>query len=73
VRLFGDLRRYLPDGADNLLMEAPDGTTAQGMLEQVGISIQEVWLVRANKKVIPEDHILVDGDNIEVFEPVGGG
>ncbi len=73
VRLFGDLRRYLPDGADELLMEAPDGTTVQGMLEQAGINPQEVWLVRANKKMIPESQTLLDGDDIEVFEPVGGG
>jgi|GEM_PF-5339722 len=61
-------------GPDELLMEAPDGTTVQGMLEQAGINPQEVvgWW-RANKKMIPESQTLLDGDDIEVFEPVGGG
>jgi len=73
VRLYGDLRRYLPEGKDSLLLEAPEGTTVLSMLEQAGISPGEVWVVRANKKVVAEDQLLHDGDDVEVFEPVGGG
>ena len=73
VRLFGDLRRYLPKGQDPLQLDLPEGTTVQAMLQHIGIHPGEVWVVRANKQVVPEDHPLRDGDDIEVFEPVGGG
>ncbi len=73
IRLFGDLRRYLPRGQDLLQMELPEGTTVTSMLQRVGIHPGEVWVVRANKQVVPDDHPLRDGDDVEVFEPVGGG
>ena len=43
------------------------------VLEQIGIHPGEVWLVRANKQVIAEQTSLRDGDDLEIFEPVGGG
>lgn len=73
VHLFGDLRRHLPDGQDPIMMEFPDGSTPMAVLEALGIHPGEVWVVRANKQVIPEDQPLQDGDDLEVFEPVGGG
>ena len=73
VRLFGDLRRYLPKGQDPLQVELPEGATAMAVLRHLGIHPGEVWVVRANKQVVPEDQPLRDGDDLEVFEPVGGG
>ncbi|MHB0869554.1 MAG: MoaD/ThiS family protein [Chloroflexota bacterium] len=73
VRLFGDLRRYLPRGQESLQLELPEGSTTANLLQQVGIHPGEVWIVRANKQVISEGQPLRDGDDVEVFEPVGGG
>lgn len=73
VRLFGDLRRYLPEGQDPLQLELPEAVTVLGMLQHIGIHPGEVWVVRANKQVVPEEHTLCDGDDIDVFEPIGGG
>jgi len=73
VRLFGDLRKYLPKGQELLHIELPDGATSGTLLQHVGIHPGEVWLVRANRQVIPEDQSLHDGDEVEIFEPVGGG
>jgi thiamine biosynthesis protein ThiS len=73
VHLFGDLRRHLPKGQDPVLMELPEGSTAMTVLQELGIHPGEVWVVRANKQVIPEEQPLQDGDELEVFEPVGGG
>ena len=73
VRLFGDLRRYLPEGQDPIQMELPEGSTSMTVLDSLGIHPGEVWVVRANKQVVPEDQPLRDGDDLEVFEPVGGG
>ena len=73
VRLFGDLRRYLPKGQNLLVLDLPEGTTAVGMLQHLGIHPGEVWVIRANRQVIREEQPLHDGDDIEVFEPVGGG
>jgi thiamine biosynthesis protein ThiS len=73
VRLFGDLRRHLPDGQEALDLELPEGSTVLAMLKQAGIDPNEVWVVRVNKKIVSEEHPLQDGDDLEVFEPVGGG
>ncbi len=73
VRLFGDLRKYLPKGQELLRIELPEGATAMAVLQEIGIHPGEVWLLRANRQVVPEDQRLEDGDDIEVFEPVGGG
>lgn len=73
VRLFGDLRKYLPRGQELIQMELPEGATPMALLQQIGIHPGEVWLVRANRQVVPDDQPLQDGDDIEVFEPVGGG
>lgn len=73
MRLFGDLRRYLPQGQDLLYLELQEGATPIALLQQIGIHPGEVWVVRANKQIVPEDQPLRDGDDIEVFEPVGGG
>ena len=56
-----------------LYLDLPEGATSLDMLRQVGIHPGEVWVVRANKQIVPEDQPLKDGDFVEVFEPVGGG
>ena len=73
VQLFGDLRKYLPKGQELLELELPEGTTPASMLQQLGIHPGEVWLVRANRQVIADGSPFHDGDDVEVFEPIGGG
>lgn len=73
VHLFGDLRRFLPRGQEEIELDLPEGATSADVLEKIGIHPGEVWLVRANKQVIAEETPLGDGDVLEVFEPVGGG
>ncbi len=73
IRLFGDLRRYLPRGQETIDLDLPEGATPSTVLERIGIHPGEVWLVRANKQIIAEDTPLSDGDDLEIFEPVGGG
>ncbi len=73
VRLFGDLRRVLPPGQEHLDLEMPEGTTAMAVLQRAGIDPGEVWLIRANRQVISEETPLRHGDDLEIFEPVGGG
>jgi len=73
VRLFGDLRKYLPKGQELLELELPEGATPAFVLEQLGIHPGEVWLVRANRQVIADGSPLHDGDDMEIFEPIGGG
>ncbi|HEX2924043.1 MAG TPA: MoaD/ThiS family protein [Chloroflexota bacterium] len=73
VHLFGDLRRYLPKGQELIRLEIADATTVSNLLSHLRIDPSEVWVVRANKQVVSEESTLNDGDDIEVFEPIGGG
>jgi sulfur carrier protein ThiS len=73
VHLFGDLRRYLPRGQESLKLDLPEGATAAMVLETIGIHPGEVWLVRANRQIVAESSPLHDADDLEIFEPIGGG
>jgi len=72
VTVFGELRRYLPDG-DTVQVEVPEGATVADVLAHVGIPADQVWMSAVNDTVVKPDHRLSPGDHLEVFHPVGGG
>lgn len=70
---FGDLRRYTPGMQERMSLDLPERTTVNQVLEQVGVPLQEIGLLVINRKLVDEQHELVDGDTLEVFSPIGGG
>ena len=75
VKLFATLRRYHPHLklGQAMPVELPDGATVGQMIEQLGLSTDEVKLIFVNNRVRKPDHPLADGDGIGLFPPVGGG
>ena len=75
VRLFATLRRYLPDlelgeAAD---VRLPDGATVGQLIDQLGLSTDEVKVVFVDGVVRQPKDLLSEGDEVGVFPPVGGG
>ena len=76
VRLFANLRAYLPSGNDGTkaVLELPDGTRLCDVIERLSIPPQLAQLVmidgihETNRK-----RVLSDGATISLFPPVAGG
>ena len=58
------------------LKTVPDGTTAQQLVEQLGLTDKRIAMER-NQSIVPRSQyaetILCEGDRIEIIHAVGGG
>jgi len=72
VVMHGNLRRFMPGGADRASLEVPEGTTVEGLLAQLGAE-QDTWLVARNQVVAERGVALDPGDVLDCFEPVAAG
>ena len=75
VKLYATLRRYkpeLPRGA-TLTLDVPTGTTVGQLVQRLGIPDAVPLLAMVNNGVCKTDHILADGDKLNLFPPVAGG
>jgi molybdopterin synthase sulfur carrier subunit len=75
VKLFATLRQRYPDLeiGEPMPVELPEGTTAGQLLVHLKIPDDQVKIVFINHVIRNRDHVLVDGDDVGVFPPVGGG
>jgi sulfur carrier protein ThiS len=73
------LKAWLPklwDGEKERWIEVPEGTTCEQALESQGIYYQEIsrfGFVSLNGKRVLIDHLLQDGDEMNVFPRMNGG
>lgn len=72
VHMHGNLRRFMPDGADRLAMTLTAGTTIETLLSSLGAG-DDTWLVAVNGAVVARDRVLESGDLLDCFEPIAGG
>lgn len=73
VRVFGQLKRFLPDQREDVIMDLEEGTTVLAFLRSRQIPDEQVWIVTINGKHADEAAVLRDGDELCMFSPVGGG
>jgi molybdopterin converting factor small subunit len=74
VRLFADLRRFLPKGADGpLTYRLPAGATVEGLLSVLGVSTEQEITAGLNGSLAQRGTRLSDGDEIDLFSPMEGG
>ncbi len=56
--------------------ELPDGLTAAGFIEQMGLTGQRLAM-EVNEEIVPrstfDEHVFQDGDRVEIVHAVGGG
>jgi sulfur carrier protein ThiS len=73
VAAYGDLRRHLLDGAPERAMTIPSNATLGDLLAALGAGPDDAILARRGTGIVREDDALADGDQVELFAPVGGG
>lgn len=73
VKLFGILRDKLPAAQKGKAkIELQDGVSVADLLAHLGISRRVE--VAINEEIEPDEtHILVDGDQLDIFTVIGGG
>jgi sulfur carrier protein ThiS len=74
VRLFATLRRHALSAARGILaVDVPEGCKAADAIAQLGVDAQEVHVLMVNGVISRLDQVLVEGDRLGLFPPVGGG
>jgi sulfur carrier protein ThiS len=72
LRLYGNLRRFLPEGRDTVSLSVPEDSTVRDLVETVHAQ-HDVWVVAINGAVVPISARVAAGDLIECFEHIEGG
>ena len=79
IRTGGLLGKYLPAGSarNSAELELPEGTTAAGVIERLGMPPEGGYLVIHNGAAVPKDAraacTLADGDELAIMPPLKGG
>jgi sulfur carrier protein ThiS len=72
VHMHGNLRRFLPGGADRTALEVAPGTTIEALLAGLGAA-RDTWFVAVNGATVDRDRVLAPDDLLDCFEPVAAG
>jgi sulfur-carrier protein len=70
LKCYATLESYCPPEGE---IPVPESTDLAGLLAILGIPPDEVKLRFVNGKQAKDDQVLVEGDRVGLFPPVGGG
>lgn len=75
VRLFATLRRFFPDydAEKGIDVKAEEGSTIEKLIEVLRLPENEARVVFINGLSKKTTDIIKDGDQINIFTPLGGG
>ena len=84
AKLFATLIRMVPDqtrerypqsirAGSPMDVELPKGSTLADLVDHLGLPPEKVRVIFVNGRIQQRDHILVSGDEVGLFPPVGGG
>lgn len=74
VRLHATLRRPTPDGLQNrVTLELDDPATVALLLEALAVENPDHVMVLIGTRRVEQDHLLQDGDEVNLFPPISGG
>jgi sulfur carrier protein ThiS len=84
AKLFATLIRMVPDEVRERYpqltragspadVELPEGSTLADLVDHLGLPPEKVRVIFVNGRVRQRDYILVSGDEVGIFPPVGGG
>jgi molybdopterin converting factor small subunit len=72
VHMYGNLRRFLPEGVASMQLELPDGATVGEVIERLGAR-HDIWVSSIGDKVVPLSARLSDGISLDFFPHLEGG
>lgn len=73
VRIFADLRNYVPGSENPLFVRLPEGSTVHDLLAMLGVPAEKVKVIFVNSRQKSPDFLLSEGDRVGIFPPTGGG
>ena len=75
VKLFATLARFSPGGLPGapFEMNLSESATIQDLVNQLGIPPDETKISFVNGLIRDLDRILIQGDEVGIFPPIGGG
>lgn len=73
VKLFGNLRNYLPEKKIVCSAEAEDGATVGDVLDRFGVPLDKPRIILVNSYRSKLEHVLEDGDVVAAFQVLPGG
>ncbi len=73
VKLFGNLRNYLPERKIVCSAEAADGSTVGDVLDSFGVPREKPRVILVNSYRSRLEHVLEDGDVVAAFQVLAGG
>jgi len=73
VKLFGDLRNYLPERTTVFRAGAADGSTVGDVLDSFGVPRDKPRIILVNSHRSGLEHVLEDGDVVAAFQVLRGG
>ena len=73
VLFFGEMRRHLPPGREDVELELADGALVCDALARVGVQEADERIVGRNGVLAQDTTPLHDGDELSLYHPMGGG
>jgi len=74
VKLYATLRQFRPNAPrSGLALDLPAGSTIEALLPRLGLPDGVALVAMVNDKVEGLEHVLADGDVLNLFPPVAGG
>ncbi len=75
IKLWGNIGYYLPGnrGAFSLKKAVQPGKTVQEAVEELNLPKKIYFLITVNGRVIEDEYVLQDGDEVSLFNPSSGG
>lgn len=73
VQFFGEMRRHLPPGREDVELDLLDGASVADALARVGVGAADERIVGLNGTLAKDTTPLHDGDELSLYHPMGGG
>ena len=75
IKLWGSIPYYLPEGKGkfSLRKSVEPGTTVQAVVEELNLPKDLYFLITVNGRVIEEECVLREKDEVALFQPYSGG
>ncbi len=75
VRLFATLRRFFPgyNSEKGMDIKVEEGSTIENLIRSLQLPEKEAKVILINGKSKKTSDVITDGDQINIFTPIGGG
>jgi sulfur carrier protein ThiS len=73
VTVHGTIRSYVQVDEEPIRLAVAEGSTVGDVVERLGIPLERGWNAGIGGKLVSAGDVLHDGDQLSVFDVIGGG